>query len=83
MKERIKYIAAYQVAPISAVTHIAEIQEIRPYKDTGKYLIVFKNPAEKIKKIPNKNPKYAPQNVVYVKRDVLIKVKYLDEALGR
>ena len=83
MKERIKYIAAYQVAPISAVTHIAEIQEIRPYKDTGKYLIVFKNPAEEIRNVPNKNPKYAPQNVVYVKRDVLLNVEYLDEALGR
>lgn len=83
MKERIKYIAAYQVAPISAVTHIAEIKEIRPYKDTGKYLIIFKNPAEKIRKVPNKNPKYAPQNVVYVKRDILMNVKFLDEALGR
>lgn len=83
MKERVKYIAAYQVAPISAVTHIAEIQEIRPYKDTGKYLIVFKNPAKEIRKVPNKNPKYAPQNVVYVKRDLLMNVDHLDEALGR
>jgi len=83
MKERLKFIAAYQVAPISAVTHIAEIQEIRPYKDTGKYLIVFKNPAEKIRNVPNNNPKYAPQNVVYVKRDVLMNVEFLDEALGR
>jgi len=31
MKDRIKYIVAYQVSPISAVTHIAEIQEIKPY----------------------------------------------------
>jgi hypothetical protein len=30
MKERTKYTAAYQVAPISAVAHLAEINEVRP-----------------------------------------------------
>ena len=39
MKEKIRYIAGYQVAPVSAVTHIAEVQEIRPWKDTGKYVV--------------------------------------------
>ena len=33
----IKYIAAYQVTPISAVTHVAEIESIEPYGDNGKY----------------------------------------------
>ena len=33
----IKYIAAYQVTPISAVTHVAEIDSIEPYGDKGKY----------------------------------------------
>ena len=33
----IKYIAAYQVTPISAVTHVAEIESIEPYWDKGKY----------------------------------------------
>ena len=48
MKDRIKYIAAYRVAPISAVTHIAEILDIKPYKDTGKYVLIFKRPAQEI-----------------------------------
>ncbi len=82
MKERIQYIAAYQVAPISAVTHIAEIQEIKPYKDTGKYQIIFKGPAQEIDHVPIDDSRYAPQNVVYVKRDDLLSVDSLDEALG-
>lgn len=82
MKERIKYIAAYQVAPISAVTHIAEIQEIKPYKYTGKYQIIFKGPAQEIDHVPIDDSRYAPQNVVYVKRDKLLKADNLDEALG-
>jgi hypothetical protein len=83
MKERIQYIAAYQIAPISAVTHIAEIKEIKPYKDTGKYLVVFKNPAEKISPVPIKDTRYAPQGPIYVKKDILLDVNYLDEALGK
>jgi hypothetical protein len=82
MKERIKYIAVYQVAPISAVTHIAEIQEIKPYKNTGKYQIIFKGPAQEIDHVPIDDTRYAPQNVVYVKRDELLKAENLDEALG-
>lgn len=50
MKERIKYIAAYQVAPESAVTYIAEVKDIKPFEDTGKYLVEFKAPAEKLEK---------------------------------
>ena len=37
----IKYIAAYQVTPISAVTHVAEIDSIEPYGDKGKYRVNF------------------------------------------
>lgn len=37
----IKYIAAYQTAPISAVTHYAEIESIEPYGDGGKYKLNF------------------------------------------
>jgi hypothetical protein len=81
MKDRIKYIAAYQVAPISAVTHIAEIKEIKPYKDTGKYLVLFKGEAKKIEKIPVKDTNKAPQGPVYVKKEDLIEAKHLEDAL--
>ena len=35
MLNRIKYIAAYQVAPISAITHLAEVAKIEKYKDAN------------------------------------------------
>jgi len=81
MKDRIKYIAAYQVAPISAVTHIAEIQEIKPYKDTGKYLVLFKGEAEAIEHVKLQDPNKAPQGPIYVKRDRLLAASHLEEAL--
>jgi hypothetical protein len=81
MKDRIKYIAAYQVAPTSAITHIAEVQEIKPYQDSGKYMIIFKNGAEKIKELKLKDPNKSPQGPVYAKYEDLMKVEFLDEAL--
>ena len=45
---KLKFIAAYQVAPVAAITHIAEIDAIVPYNDTGKYMIKFKGAATAI-----------------------------------
>jgi len=50
----IKYIAMYQVHPISAITHYGEVDSIKPYKDTGKYMVKLKGPAKKIGPIPLK-----------------------------
>ncbi len=49
---RFRWIAAYQVSPISAITHIAEIDRIEPYGDEGKYKVIFKSPAQAIGPIP-------------------------------
>ena len=78
---RIKHIAAYQVAPVSAVTHIAEVQEIRPYKDTGKYVVVFKDTAMEIGPIKVKDTRYSPQGPIYVRREDLERAEFLEDAL--
>lgn len=46
MLPKIKYIAAYQTAPVSAITHHARVERIEPYGDEGKYRLVFAEPAE-------------------------------------
>lgn len=52
MLDKIKYIAAYQVAPVSGITHIAEVERIDKYKDTNKYILYFKpNTTVEINKI--------------------------------
>jgi hypothetical protein len=52
MIPRIRYVAAYQVKPISAITHVAEVARIELRKDTQKYALYFKQPAWKIEPIP-------------------------------
>lgn len=50
MLDKIKYIAAYQVAPISAVTYYAEVKSIVEFGEEGKYKLIFSGPAVKIEK---------------------------------
>jgi hypothetical protein len=45
MLPKIRYIAAYQSSPVSAVTHYAPVKLIEPYGDEGKYRLVFAEPA--------------------------------------
>ncbi len=52
MIPKIKYIAAYQSNPISAVTHVAPVASIEPYGEDGKYKLIFSEPARPIGPIP-------------------------------
>ena len=47
--DKLKYIAAYQVAPISAITHFAVIDRIEPYGEEGKYRLIFAERAKSFK----------------------------------
>lgn len=79
MIPKIKYIAAYQVAPVSAITHIAEVKSIEQWKDTNKYILHFTEPAEKIKKVPlGTNKGKAPQSPRYSSKDRILNAKTLD-----
>ena len=48
MQPQIKYIAAYQIRPVSQITHIAEVESIMQWEDTNKYVVNFKSPAKKL-----------------------------------
>lgn len=77
---KLKCIAAYQVAPVAAITHIAEIATILPYNDTGKYMIRFKGPATAITPIPR--PEHSEVNMQssrYALRAKLLAARNLDE----
>ena len=81
MRDKIKYLATYQVAPDSAITYVAEVASIEPWKDTGKYVLNFKEPAKKIAPIPlvSGGKVMAPQAPRYTSYARLQKAKNLDE----
>ena len=81
MIDRIKYIAGYQTAPISAITYYAEVAKIEKYKDTGKYIVYFKAPAKRIGpiKLTKGNKGIAPQAPRYSTYEKLIKAKTLED----
>ena len=51
MTERIKWLATYQIRPVSAITHVVKVADIRKYKDTGKYAVIFAGAPDKIRAI--------------------------------
>ncbi len=81
MKDKIKYIAAYQRSPISSITYIAKVKDIRPYQNTNKYEVIFDGTAQKIGPIKTKDSKMAPQCPVYVEHSKLQTATSVDELL--
>lgn len=83
MLSRIKYLATYRVAPESAITHLAKVHSIEPWRDSNKYIVIFEGPAEVLKtRIPlvPKGKVKAPQNLRYTSLKKLQAAKNLDEA---
>jgi hypothetical protein len=84
MREKIKYIAGYQTAPESRITHIAPIDHIESYGDNGKYQVVFSEPAKPIGPIPLGNaPSGAMQGLRYTTRSKLEAAKTVSDILSK
>ncbi len=82
MVPKIKNIAAYRVAPVSGITHIAQVKSIEQWKDSNKYILHFTMPAQKIgpiKLVPKGKVK-ALQNARYTSLEKLQKAASLDDA---
>lgn len=84
MLPKIKYIAAHQVSPVSAITHVAPVAKIERWNDTNKYVVYFTGPASKIGPIAlsAKERGMAPQGPRYTSRVRLNTAKSLEEAFA-
>ena len=81
MRPQIKYIAVYRVQPVSAITHIAPVRSIEPWKETDKFVVNFSEPAKEIGPIQlvKAGRVKALQNLRYSTRDKLIAAKTLED----
>jgi hypothetical protein len=80
----IKYIAMYQVAPISKITYYGEVDHIESYQDTGKYILFLKGDPIKLDNPVGlgNNPHLKPQGPKYTKLEKILKAKTLDDIFG-
>lgn len=79
---RVKHLAVYRVSPISAITHVAPVQSIEPWQNSGKYVLNFAEPLKEIgplKLVPGGRIR-APQNIRYTSYERLVSATNLDEA---
>ena len=81
MRGQLKYIAAYRVRPRSAITHYAPIRSIEAWKDTGKVVVNFAEPAHELGpiKLVGEGRIRAPQALRYTTFEKLRAANNLDE----
>jgi len=75
---KLKYIAMYEVAPVSAIRWSGKIQSIKPYEDTGKYKI-YCSEIFKVGPIELDSQKHVPQSSRYTKFDLVLRAKKLSD----
>jgi uncharacterized protein with ParB-like and HNH nuclease domain len=81
MKDRIKYIAIYESAPISAITCIGKVKEIKPFENSEYSELILSEKPEKINPIllPKNNPTIAPQSHKYTTKSLINRAKTLED----
>mgnify|MGYP001160579067 CR=1 FL=1 len=81
----IKYIAIYQVAPVSQITYYGKVQKIEPYLDTGKYIIYLSGNPIKLEKPVGLgiNRHLKPQGPKYTRLSTIQKADTLDDIWGK
>jgi hypothetical protein len=81
VRPQIKYIAVYRKKPVQAITHIARVSSIEPWKDTDKYVLNFAEPAKEIIHIPlvKGSRGKAVQGPRYTNRETIDRAKTLDD----
>ncbi len=86
---KIRYIAMYRVAPISAITHYGEVDRIEPYVGTdvgeGKYKLILRgDPIALATPVKiGKNSHLKPQGPKYTQLETLLKAKTLDDLFAK
>jgi len=84
MLDKIKYIAAYQTQPVSAIAHYAPIDRIEPYGEGGKYKLLFSEKAKTIGPIPFADaPPGAMQGPRYTTVVQLMAAKKVTDLIGK
>ena len=81
MRPQIRYVAVYQVAPVSAITYVAPVKSIERWKDTEKFVLNFSEPAHAIGPVPlvRGGRVTALQNLRYTSYKRLCSAKSLDD----
>lgn len=81
--DKIKYIAVYRTAPISAITHSAPVDHIEPYGTNGKYKLVFSKPAEALPHEIGEAPTGAMQGTRYTAHKKLLAAKKFADLMAK
>lgn len=84
MLDKIKFIAGYQTAPVSAITHYAPVDRIEPYGESGKYKVIFSEKAKPIGPIPfGDAPQGAMQGPRYTTFENLKTAENMGDLVGK